>query len=151
MSRRVRLIGLAIAFALLADGVANYALAGLGACKPVRVCEPVVAVPVCKPVKVCAPVKVPVCKPVKVCAPVTVPACKPVQPLPPPEVCKPVRVCDRVAVATKHVFVHTHRLASRLKRHWTGDTVYEEYSSPATTDTPPTPAAPAPIPRSPAT
>ena len=56
MSRRGRLIGLAIALALLANGVANYALAGIGACKPVRVCEPVKAVPVCKPVKVCDPV-----------------------------------------------------------------------------------------------
>ena len=56
MSRGSRLMGLAIAVALLAGGVANKASAGPGACKPVQACTPVTtapAVPVCKPVKPC--------------------------------------------------------------------------------------------------
>ena len=134
MSRRGRLIGLAIALALLANGVANYALAGVGACKPVKVCEPVKAVPVCKPVKVCEPVK-------------AVPVCKPVKPLPLPEVCKPVKVCDPVDAREKHVVLHDHvaHFAWRFKKHTVGYEVYQDKSLPATSTTSPSPA-PAPQP-----
>jgi hypothetical protein len=128
MSQRGRLIGLAIALALLANGVANHALAGIGACEPVK------KVPVCKPVRVCEPVK-------------TVPVCKPVKPLLPPEVCKPVKACDRVDAHNKLVVVHERiaRLVWRFKSHAAGNEVYEDNSLPTTSTTPPTPA-PAPNP-----
>jgi hypothetical protein len=134
MSRRGRLIGLAVALALLANGFANNAMAGIGARKSVKACEPVKKVPVCKPVKVCEPVK-------------TLPVCKPVQPLPLPEACKPVKTCDRVAVHSKSVVLHERwaRFVWRFKAHATGYEVQQEASPPATSSTPPTPA-PAPQP-----
>jgi hypothetical protein len=134
MSRRGRLIGLAIALALLANGGANYAMAGIGACKPVKACEPVKKVPVCKPVKVYEPAK-------------TVPACKPVRPLPPPEVCKPVKACEGVDSHGKHVVLKEHfaRFAWRFKRHANGNVIHEDNSLPTTSGTSPTPS-PAPKP-----
>jgi hypothetical protein len=137
MSRRGRFIGLAIALALLANGVANYAFAGVGACKPVKVCEPAKTVPVCKPVKACEPVK-------------AVPACKPVKTLPPPEVCKPAKACDQVDVHGKHLVLQDRvvRFVWLLKKHAVAHEVYEDNSLPATSTTPSTPA---PIPQSPTT
>ena len=122
MSRRSRLIGLAIAAALLAGGVANKASAGPGACKPVQACTPVTAAP-------------------------AVPVCKPVRPLPPPEVCKPVKACDGVYAHNKYVVVHDRiaRLASHFRKHSTGKAVYYDAPQPAPSQTPPTPA-PAPQP-----
>jgi hypothetical protein len=143
MSRRGRLIGLAVALALLANGVVNHAMAGIGARKPVRVCEPVKTLPVCKPVMVCEPAKtLPVCKPVK-----TLPVCKPVKPLPLPEACKPVKACDRVVAHSKSVVLHERlaRFVWRFKAHAAGYEVQQEASPPATSSTPPTPA-PAPQP-----
>jgi hypothetical protein len=100
MSRRGRVIGLVIAIAVLANGVANQASAGPGACKPVKVCEPVKAAPV-------------------------PPVCKPVKPLPPPEVCKPVKACDGVAQAKRAVLQdHIARFVSHFKRHGAGKEVY---------------------------
>ena len=130
MSRRVRLIGLAIALALLANGVANHAFAGWGHLRPVKACEPVKQVPACRPVK---PLPLPE-------------VCKPVKPLPPPKVCTPVKVCDPVDAHGKYV-VHDHiaRLVWRLKRHTAGYTVYESSPQPVTSPTPSTPA-PAPQP-----
>jgi hypothetical protein len=128
MSRRVRLLGLAIAVALLANGVANYALAGGGVRKPVKVCEPVKAVPT-----------VPACQPVK---PSPLPAvCKPVKPLPPPEACKPVKAYDSVDAHSKRVVVHDHivRFVSRFK-HGVSKEVYYDAPQPAPSVTPATPA-----------
>ena len=129
MSRRVRLIGLAIALALLANGVANHAFAGWGHLRPVKACEPVQQVPACQPVK---PLPLPE-------------VCKPVKPLPPPQVCAPVKACEPVDAHSKHV-VHDHvaRLVWRLKRHTAGYTVYESSPQPVTS---PTPSAPAPAPQ----
>ena len=136
MSRRGRLIGLAIAVALLANGVANKANAGPGACKPVKVCEPVKAAPA-----------VPACKPVK---PLPIPeVCKPAKPLPLPEVCKPVKACDGVDAHTKYAVLQDRiaRFVSHFKRHGTGKEVYYDAPQPAPSQTPPTPA---PAPQSPA-
>ena len=132
MSGRSCLVGLAIAVALLANGFASKAIAGPGACKPVKACEPVKAVP-----KVCGPVK----------TAAAVPVCKPVRPLPPPEACKPVKVCDGVDAHGKNVVLHDHiaRFVSRLKKHSTGKEVYYDAPQPAPSQTPPTPA-PAPQP-----
>jgi hypothetical protein len=133
MSRGTRVMGLAIAVALLASGVVNRADAGPGVCKPVKVCEPVKATPV------------PACKPVKQLPPPEV--CKPAKPLPPPEVCKPVKACDGVAHAKRAVLQdHIARLASHWKRHGAGKAVYYETPQPAPTKTPP---APTPAPQSP--
>jgi len=134
MSRRSRLIGLAIAAALLAGGVANKASAGPGACKPVQACTPVTAAPA-----------VPVCKPVRPLPPPE--ACKPVKSLPLPEVCKPVTACDGVYAHNKYVVVHDRiaRLASHFRKHSTGKAVYYDAPQPAPSQTPPTPA-PAPQP-----
>ena len=123
MSGRSRLVGLAIAAALLANGVANKADAGPGACKPVKVCEPVKAAP-------------------------AVPVCKPVKPLPLPEVCKPVKACDGVDAHNKYVVVHDRiaRFASHFRKHSTGKEVYHDAPQPAPSAAPP---APAPAPQSP--
>jgi hypothetical protein len=131
MSRRGRLIGLAIALVLLANGVVNYAVAGIGVCKPAK------SLPVCKPVKVCEPVK-------------EVPVCRPSKPLPPPEVCKPVKVCEPADTHGKHAVSrdHLNRLAWRLKRHAVDYTVVEDAPQPTTSAIPP---APAPVPKSPTT
>ena len=126
MSRRSRVMGLAIAVALLANGVAHQANAGLGACKPVRACEAVKAAP-------------------------AVPACKPVKPLPLPGACKPVKACEGVDAHSKHVVRQDHlaRFVSHFKRHGTGKEVYyNDAPKSAPTTTPPTPA---PAPQSPAT
>ena len=123
MSRRSRLIGLAIAVALLANGVANKANAGPGACKPVKACEPV-----------------------KTAA--AVPACKPVKPLPLPGACKPVKACEGVDAHGKYVVVHDHiaRFVSHFRKHSTGKEVYYNTApQPAPSQAPPTPA-PAPQP-----
>ena len=136
MSGRSRLLGLAIAVALLANGVANKASAGLGACKPVQACEPVKAAPT-----------VPACKPVK---PLPLPAaCKPVKALPAPAACKPVKACEGVDAHSKYVVRHDHiaRLVSRFKKHSSGKEVYYDAPQPAPSTTPPTPA---PVPQSPA-
>ncbi len=139
MNRRVRLIGLAIALALLANGVANKASAGPGACKPVKVCEPVKAAPL------------PACKPVRALPlPET---CKPVKPLPPPGACKPVGACDRVDTHGKLVVVHDHiaRFVSRFTRHGAGKEVYYDAPQPAPSATPTTPAPTLPPAPQPAT
>ena len=129
MSRRVRLIGLAIALALLANGVANHAFAGLGVLRPVKACAPVQKVPACQPVK---PLPLPE-------------VCKPVKPLPPPQTYAPVKACEPVDAHSKHV-VHDHiaRLVWRLKRHTAGYTVYESSPQPVTS---PAPSAPVPAPQ----
>ena len=128
MSRRSRLIGLAIAVALLANGVANKASAGPGACNPVKACEAVKAAP----------------------AVPAVPACKPVKALPLPGACKPVKACEGVDAHSKHVVRQDRiaRFASHFKKHGTGKAVYY-YDAPksAPSTTPPTPA---PAPQSPA-
>ena len=118
MSGKSRVVGLAIAAALLANGVANNANAGLGACKPVEVCSPVRAVPA-----------VPVCKPVQPLPP----ACKPVRPLPPPEVCKPVGACDGVGTRARYAVLHDRvaRFVGHFKRHGTGKEVYYYTPQPA--------------------
>jgi hypothetical protein len=142
MSRRSRLIGLAIAIAILAYGFDNKANAGIGACKPV------------KEVKTCAPVKaetvVPACKPVTV-----VPACKPVKALPPPPpACKPVKTCEGVdTYVEKHAVVHEHlaRIFGHIKGHKHADKVY--YDAPATSAPATAPSkspTPAPAPALPA-
>jgi hypothetical protein len=149
MSERSRLIGLVMAVALLAGGVANKANAGLGACKPVKVCEPVKAapaVPACKPVKPLPPPEA--CKPVKPLPPPE--ACKPVKYLPTPEACKPVKTCDGVDVPNKHAALQDRiaRFVSRFKKHDIGKEVYQDVPQPAPSETPPTPA---PAPQSPTT
>jgi hypothetical protein len=133
MSRRGRLIGLAIAVALLANGIANKANAGPGACKPVQACAPVTAAPA-----------VPVCKPVKALPPEV---CKPAKPLPLSEVCKPVKACDGVDAHAKYVVLQDRiaRFVGHFKRHGTGKEVYYDAPQPAPSQTPPTPA-PAPRP-----
>jgi hypothetical protein len=133
MSRRVRLIGLAIALALLVNGVANHAFAGLGVLRPVKACAPVQQVPACQPVK---PLPLPE-------------VCQPVKPLPPPKVCAPVKACAPVDAHGKHV-VHDHiaQLVWRLKRHTAGYTVYESDPQPVTS---PAPSAPVPAPQPPRT
>ena len=110
---------LAVEALLLANGLVNKASADVGACKPVKVCEAVKAVP----------------------------ACKPVRPLPLPEACKPVKVCDPVDAREKHVVLHDRvaRFAWRFKKHTVGYEVYQDKSLPATSTTSPTPA-PAPQP-----
>ena len=146
MSRRGRLIGLAIAIALLANGVANYAHAGFAHLKAVKACEPVKQVPACQPVK---PLPLPeVCKPVK---PLPLPAaCKPVKPLPLPGACKPVKACEQVDAPSTREVVRDHvaRLVWRLKRHTTGYAEYESTPQPTRSPAPPTPA---PAPQSPTT
>ena len=134
MSGRSRVIGLAIAIALLASGVVNNASAFPGVCKPVGACQPVKAAPV-----------VPVCKPVTALPAPEV--CKPVKILPPPEVCKPVNACDGVDAHVKHVAFHDHviRLVSHFKKHGTGKEVYYDAPQSAPSSTPP---APAPAPQS---
>ena len=146
MSRRVRLIGLAIAFALLANGVANHAFAGFGIHHKVTACSPVQQVPACQPVK---PLTLPeVCKPVKplppppACTPVK--ACEPVKAVP---ACKPVKACDQVDTHGKHVVLQERVtwFAWRLKRHTPASVVYEDNSLPTTSAKTPTPS-PAPKP-----
>jgi hypothetical protein len=125
MSGRIRLAGLAIAAALLANGVANKANAGSGACTPVKACAPVKAAP-------------------------AVPVCKPVKPLPPPEVCKPVQACAGVDAHGKYVTLRDHitRFANRFKKPNTGKEVYRDAPQPAPSETAPAPA-PAPTPQPP--
>ena len=85
MSRRSRLIGLAIATALLANGLASHALAGWGLLRPVKACEPVQQVP----------------------------ACKPVHALPLPPACKPVRPLPLLRPASRFIRCRRHTLARR--------------------------------------
>lgn len=125
MSGRIRLLTLAIAVPLLANGFVDKVNAGVGACKPVKACEPVKAAP-------------------------PVPACKPVKPLPPPEACKPVKTCDGVDAYTTKAVLHDRitQKVSRWKHHKTGKEVYYEAPQTAPSETPPTPA---PAPQSSAT
>jgi hypothetical protein len=119
MSGRSRLVGLAIAVALLASGVANKASADLGACKPVKACTPVKAAPV-------------------------VPVCKPVKQLPAPAACKPVKADAN----TKYVALRDRiaRFTGHFKRHDTGKEVYYDAPKPVPShEASPTPA-PAPKP-----
>ena len=122
MSGRIRLVGLAIAVALLANGVANKASAGPGVCKPVKVCGPVTAAP-------------------------AVPVCKPVRQLPPPEVCKPVKACDGVDTHYKCVVRKDRkaRFVSHFRKHNTCQQVYYDAPQSAPSVAPPIPA-PAPKP-----
>ena len=125
MSGRSRLLGLAIAVALLAGGVANKASAGSDACQPVKACAPVKAAPA-----------VPVCKPVKL--------------LPLPGACKPVKACEAVDAHNKRAVLQDHiaRFVSHFKKHSIGKEVYSDAPQPAPSGTPPTPA---PAPQSSAT
>jgi hypothetical protein len=147
MSRRGRLMGLAIAAALLANGVANVAHADPGVCKPVKVCEPVKAapeVPVCKPVTTLP--KPEVCKPVKALPKPEV--CKPAKTSPPPEVCKPAKTSDDVA-HPKYAILQERiaRIVSHFKSDTNGKEVDYDISQPSPSQSPPTPA---PAPQSPA-
>ncbi len=114
MSRRSCLIGVAIAVVLLANGVANKAIAGSNACEPVKAAS---AVPVCKPVKPLPPPEV--CKPVKSCEGVDAHTNR-------------VDLQDRIV-----------RLVSHFKRHGAGQEVYYDAPQPAPFQAPPAPA-PAP-------
>ena len=139
MSRRSRLIGLAIAAALLANGFATKASADNGACQPVKACAPVKTLPA-----------VPVCKPVRQ---LPLPgACKPVKPLPLPEACKPVKACDAVDAHHKYYAVlqdRVARFARHFKKHSSGTEVYYDAPQPAPTQASPAlPPAPAPAPPS---
>ena len=128
MSGRSRVVGLAIAAVLMANGLADKASAGPGACKAVKACEPVKAQ-------------------------AAVPACKPVKPVPLPEVCKPAKTCDGVDAHSKVVAVHDRivRFVSRFKKHSTGKEVYYDVPQPAPSAAPSIPPpVPAPAPRSPA-
>jgi hypothetical protein len=129
MSRRSGVFGLALAALLLANGLTNKASADLGACKPVKACAPVTAVPACKPVQ---PLPAPA-------------ACKPVKPL--PGACKPVKEYGCVEAHPKHVALHNHvaRFVSHFHKHGTGKEVYYDAPQPATSSSSPTPA-PAPQP-----
>lgn len=123
MSGRIRLLGLAIIVVLLANGFANRASAGIGACKPVKACEPVKAAP-------------------------PVPTCKPVKPLPPPEACKPVKTCDGVGTHAKAVALRYRGTwhAGHWKKHGTGKETYFDAPQTAPSETPPAPAPAAPSP-----
>jgi hypothetical protein len=77
--------------AFLANALQTSAQAEIGACKPVKACEPVKVVP---RVKVCEPVKV-------VPLPET---CAPVKVVPPPKTCEPVKTCD--SVKDHHWYLH---------------------------------------------
>jgi hypothetical protein len=116
MSRRSRVVWLAIAIAWLANGVAIKATAGPDACKPVTVCEPVKAEP-------------------------AIPACKPVKSLSIPEVCKPVKACDS-ATHTKYAVLQDRIvwIVSHFNKYGAGKEVYYDAPQSAPSRTPKTPA-----------